>query len=532
MKRNSCIFLCLLPLLASISLSPASFADSNTKVTSPKAIPQWRLPDGAPSSYQGAVTLHRDGTVTYDTLNIGSENMIRETDTDRHQVGNPLDAFGALSPVVDPSAYPYEANCKVRSTFSWGVEEVCGTLIDPYVVLTAGHCIYHDNGTGTWEWASGVEVFPAYDDGPQDYGSSNWFRLIITNEWVTTHDLNYDMGWIELSRPMGVIARWLPVGQMNDAFFGSGSQFYSVGYPAVTPYDGCCQYEWGGTLDAVYPLTLRINNQAYSGQSGSGLAYAHTGPDSMYGVLSHGSMSWTGFVRMTAANYARTNGLVIGTITPTVTDLRCANVRPGTDTVAVGDFFSYTTVDLFNYSTVPWSGDVDFVPILSTNIVIDEFDMEIDTLGPLPANLAPKGKLHVLMLPFSLSGGYVPLSIPPGDYYLGMKLLCMDGDQNNNYSRYTEVRRIHIAPHVPLDCSEAILLTSSQVYHGTTIGAPSEINSYDCTYDFDGPERVHKIQVPTATDLQIKLYDMSPGLGLILLESFRHLIHYLLCWRR
>lgn len=57
-----------------------------------------------------------------------------------------------------------------------------------------------------------------------------------------------------------------------------------------------------------------------------------------------------------------------------------------------------------------------------------------------------------------------------------------------------------------LDCSGAIPVTLDQTYVGTTVGAPSNVDFYDCSFfDESGPEVVYVLNLPVAANFSVNL---------------------------
>ena len=192
-----------------------------------------------------------------------------------------LDNFSSLSYVSNTSSFPWSAQCKLYIHWGTTVYVASGVLIDSKHVLTAGHCVY-DLSMG---WADWIEVIPGFDSPNRPFGNALSLSLMSFTSWTASGDFDYDMGAIELDRPVGALAGWLGFGYNSDNNFFYSNTFHNPGYPAETPYTGLYQYYWYGTYDDVLNEQVDFSSYCYGGQSGSGSYYADA--NTVYGELSH-----------------------------------------------------------------------------------------------------------------------------------------------------------------------------------------------------------------------------------------------------
>lgn len=103
-------------------------------------------------------------------------------------------------------------------------------------------------------------------------------------------------------------------------------------------------------------------------------------------------------------------------------------------------------------------------------------------------------------------------SAPPGTYYV-----VVDGYMGASGS-YTLTA---ICPSAAIDCSSAIPISCGQQVSGTTVGAPSNANTYSCTSGtyMVGPERVYTITTTSAGDLTATLNANTSGQYVYILNS-------------
>ena len=76
---------------------------------------------------------------------------------------------------------------------------------------------------------------------------------------------------------------------------------------------------------------------------------------------------------------------------------------------------------------------------------------------------------------------------------------------------------------VSLNCENAIAVTDEVPYNGTTVGAPSNVNLYNCTGWYEtGPEVVHTITTTVAGDITATLSNLSVDLDVFILDACSH----------
>lgn len=133
--------------------------------------------------------------------------------------------------------FPYRMNCRLRMTFPGTASTMggSGSLIDPYHVITAGHCVYDGSLGG---WANTISAIPAYDDDrsdPSPFGSANWTGgyLLWTN-WTVSGNWSHDIAVIELDRPIGASTSWFGYGYSSSCSTYKSRTWYSGSYPIST----------------------------------------------------------------------------------------------------------------------------------------------------------------------------------------------------------------------------------------------------------------------------------------------------------
>ena len=350
----------------------------------------------------------------------------------------------------------------------WGSTwyEGSGVLIDPLHVLTSGSCVHQGSGGS---WADEIIVVPGYEDGSAPYGTAKEVNLYSWTGWINYGDFNYDMGLIELDRPIGALTGWHGYGYNTAcSFYTDPSRtWYNVSYPAESPYSGEYMYWWWGYFDDCETYGAWFNNRSYDGQSGSGVYHIDSGDRYVYLVLSAGTTSppWrTWDVRITPTRFGHIRDDIIGGDTPGTFDLIPLNVQVNPGTVTSGGQLSSMTYVVHNYSSASWSGTVTAKIYLSTNDNISTYDTLIQT-HQFWYSFGPKDTVVTNVTP--------PPTIPPGlsggDYYIGVILDVSDYNTTNNDSDGQDAARVSIIP----TCTYSISPTSQ---HFSATGGTGSVN--------------------------------------------------------
>ncbi len=344
-------------------------------------------------------------------------------------------AFNALSLVTDPEDFPWRVNVKVF--FSAGSSNfVCsGALVDSSHVMTAGHCVFDYGGVG---WVSDVRVVPAYENGAAFYGEANGVQLHSFTSWTANGDLTYDLGMIDLDRPIGALTGWFGYGYNTASSFYTDNTFHNPGYPAASPFNGQTMQYWYGDYDSTPTSNeARINSLSYGGQSGSNAYQIDSGGGRVvYSVLSHGTDdpgAYTDFVRMTESMFTSVRDSFIGDDTPATVDLIPMSVQVSPGALTPGGSLSSLSYLVHNYSSVAWSGTVSVEVRLSTNNIISTSDTLLETHS-FTHSFTSKSTVTInagsIAIPAGLSGG---------SYYVGVILNISDFNTSNNDSSGQEV---------------------------------------------------------------------------------------------
>ncbi|HST48840.1 hypothetical protein [Jatrophihabitans sp.] len=135
------------------------------------------------------------------------------------------------------------------------------------LVLTAGHCV-HGGAGGTWH--SNWVFVPLYNYGSQPYGQWSAKYFTTFNSWMSSSDLNRDVGMVTMW-PNGSGALVNVVGGNGLAWnWGFYNPITILGYPAQPPYDGGWQQYCQGTttrFGSEYKVALQCG---FTGGSSGG----------------------------------------------------------------------------------------------------------------------------------------------------------------------------------------------------------------------------------------------------------------------
>jgi len=341
-------------------------------------------------------------------------------------------SMNSLARVPDPAEFPWSATVKIFMDFNGNQYVGSGILIDPFHVLTVGHVI-HDQVDG---WADEVVVVPGYDDGEAPFGDAQSAAsgLYSWSGWIVDESFDHDMGIIKLDRPIGALSGWNTFAYDNYDTFFLDQVFNIPGYPAAPPYGwpGSYMYNWNGSFDEIQQYILYFDNEAYGGQSGSGVWHDDV-PETktVYGSLSHGwddPIGKTGCTRITAAKFQDISDF-ISSNTPSSVDLIPLDVRLTPANIIEGEQFSSMSFAVLNYSTAAFQDSVTVEVYLSTDYNISGADTLLQT-HEVALDLGPSQfQLVSVQTPPT-----VPMGYQTGDAYIGVILDIIDDNTANNES--------------------------------------------------------------------------------------------------
>lgn len=230
-----------------------------------------------------------------------------------------LKGFGAYTPITAPTNYPYSTTCKLWITLSnFGLTACTGVLIGPRHIATAGGCL-RDAVLG--QVMAPAYAAPGYHFGSSPFGQYNFSNAWVPNEWSSTFNANHNLGFIELTAPVGLTAGYLGIGyaDQNSWFHSPTPEKYNIGYPSTNDQldpvldHGERMYIRGGHTD--YAQTgctncLCHNQSGYRGMGGSPLYYLQGADRYAVGVFGDGSNTHSCYNRFTTTWVNFMNGII------------------------------------------------------------------------------------------------------------------------------------------------------------------------------------------------------------------------------
>ncbi|MCI0472886.1 MAG: S1 family peptidase, partial [Ignavibacteria bacterium] len=313
--------------------------------------------------------------------------------------------FYPLDLVNDPNAYPWRMTVKFNG--------VTGVLIDPYHVLTAGHCVTQNQGFGA------VKIYPAYalQDAPYGFALPEYVYL-LSNYQITTAT---DMAIIKLDRPLGALTGWYGYGYNNSNSFFTGNKFFNPCYPSSGLYNGELMYNSKGQFDYITSDYLYSFRTGVSGMSGSSAISFVNGSPVSYGILVSSGIK---FNKINAGRYDAITKILTNN-TPAEFDLIPLNTGVYPDVIHQGTLADSVIFYVLNYSDGNYPANSASAGIyISQDSIINSGDVLLQTI-PLNNTISAKGTLKIKSAGFSTAG------INPGNYWVGV-ILTGDNNISNN----------------------------------------------------------------------------------------------------
>ena len=210
--------------------------------------------------------------------------------------------FDSRVKVADTTAYPNRTIAFIAMTFPDGSVFSCtGTLVTPYVVLTAGHCIYDSRYGG---YAARIRVSPALTaasfSAPEvfPYGNRLASSWVTTRQWIAipgadSHPLTdfiYDSAALFLNAPLPVGTSFMPV--LISQF---PSRITNAGYPGMVQGQTNNGQQWtdSGTSTTIGSTLFSVGITSSGGDSGGPFWMAGGLGPSLVGSLSAGPSDGT-----------------------------------------------------------------------------------------------------------------------------------------------------------------------------------------------------------------------------------------------
>jgi V8-like Glu-specific endopeptidase len=371
-----------------------------------------------------------------------------------------------FSEVSDTTVQPYSQTVHILVPMGDGNYGLCsGALIDPKFVITAGHCVYGLETDSFYDYEEMV-VYPAstldplYGGPTTPFGTAKAVKLYVwtafTNPsgWIhPSYYWQWDIGVIELDRPVGALTGWYGYDYNDSADFYAENLFLQNGYPSDANGDGdvfgdyYTMWGWGGAYSGMDDNALFHSGYGCNGLSGA----AASRNNIVYAVATAAAeLPCSDSIidtRTTEGEVADLDGVIIGPAHPTTLDLMALGVTSTSQVYKSGQSIKNARVTVHNYSSfsLGFALTVRADVYLSTDSTISASDVHIG-YQTVTTDFAAMG---VYAIP--LSNLRVPPNLKAGGYYLGVVLTdpstgqpLDDYNETNNASNGQEAFAIEI----------------------------------------------------------------------------------------
>jgi hypothetical protein len=418
--------------------------------------------------------------------------------------------FGTNSPAGALGSFPAAANCKLimRFTDTLGNQWFfagSGSMQDPGVVLTASHCVY----TRTFvsggitrtvnNWADAIWVYPGWDgnsaNGPfgnpngneviQNFGWMTGTNYIASTDWINNGGFDFDVGLIAChDRSAGSLTGWYGWTWGFDCAFAQGRTYFNYSYPAENCggglHTGTTMYFWGGTWDSCPGNQLQLTTTAgcatavWGGMSGSGAYYFEGSDRRVHAVCSNSNRSTIGRYAKLWDQFSTSMDTFKFNTRGTGFDPEVLRFRTAATVAQAGTSFpAGSNVFVANNSYGdPASQTYTLNVYLSTNNDISAGDTLLATWN-YTLDFAPNSGIT-----FNVPGPFIPASVPPGNYWIGVILTAPgDVDGNNNDTDTWDAQPVTITAAAPSNdtCSGVIALGLNAPFYGNNSTAGTDI---------------------------------------------------------
>jgi hypothetical protein len=453
--------------------------------------------------------------------------------------------FGTMELAVSPESHPARVNCKLYQQFTdnTGVSRwfgCSGTFIDAQTVVTAGHCVFmrtDTNGNVYNAWADQVIVMPAADgdadgDGVADedhYGRANAVAggLYSFGGWTNNGDFDWDIGWVNLDRPCGMLTGWHGTQYVvNCETVIDNLFFYNFSYPAENCptgglHNGVDMYYWDGTWDDCvednqFEITTGGGNcldTVWGGMSGSSAYFIEDASRYVLGICSNSDRNVEGrYVRVWEGAYDSQYDTVIPDGRGDQFDAHALNLRSSDTSVMAGQALSDLVLTLSNPTNAGATDDWDFRVYLSSDSTIDDSDTVLSTQSS-DGQFAIGSMSNFTV---NMNGPVIPLSTASGTWFIGVQSVCdSDTDASNNTTQTWDTLEINVnavssLEVISVDIDPAIVEDGGDVEVSLDFENLGGAWSYSIDMDF----RLSLNEIISTSDVPLGTYlygSLSPG---------------------
>ena len=431
--------------------------------------------------------------------------------------GEVQNAFGNMVVAGSLDSWPRSGNCKLIMRFvdtggnAWFFSG-SGSMQDPGVVLTASHCVY----TRTFvsggitrvvnNWATDIWVYPAWNgasiNGPfgqpngdeviQNFGWMHGTYFLASNDWINTGGFDYDCGLIACyDRSAGSLTGWFGWQWGGDCAFAQSHAYSNFSYPAEGCggglHTGTTMYFLSGFFDSCPGNQLQFNTTAgcttavWGGMSGSGAYWTDASSNRyVHAVCSNSNRSTSGRYAKLWEQFSIDMGNFKTGVRGAGFDPETLRFRTTGTTAQAGTSFAGSQVFVANNSYGdPASQTYTLRVYLSSNNNISATDTLLGTWNYTLDFAANSG------ITFNIPGPFIPASVAPGNYWLGVELTAPgDVDINNNDTDTWDAQLVTITPPAPSNdtCASPIALSVNAPFFGSNALANTE-GSTNCGFN-------------------------------------------------
>lgn len=238
------------------------------------------------------VSLDSNGYVSKDEITFSKKNLTKSSDR--------TDSFTGVSPIKSTKRVfgdylrdrVYDSSSSDQRVIGQ-IDRICsGTLVSSRHIITAAHCVYSVQN-GSWIDRNSFSA-GRLDENDSPYGTVDWKKVYILEEWINTGETEYDFAIIELKEALGDRIGWKSFGYNNNIEDGTTGRIN--GYPGDKPSGTAWKVECPMTF---YEKEITHRCDTYGGMSGSSIRFTDSdGDDVIYGIHTYGGSNYNGGSRI------------------------------------------------------------------------------------------------------------------------------------------------------------------------------------------------------------------------------------------
>ncbi len=432
------------------------------------------------------------------------------------------------------STWPRSGNVKLvmrfvdtTNTDRWFV--CSGTMGDAGVVVTAAHCVYARTATGPdiFDWAEEVYIYPAWDGvgsvggGPgsdeviQNFGWARGDAFLAGSDWVNNGNFDRDVGLVRInrgsSRNVGMLTGWFGWAWGGSCGTIQGRTYHNFSYPSENCptaglHNGRDMYYWLGTFDSCPGNQLQLDtggnclDTVWGGMSGSGAYFIDGDSRYTHAVCSNSNRTTIGRYAKLWEQFVLDMQAFENTTRGNTFDLELLRCRAlGSTTVQAGTSMdSGMQVYVANATNNnPANNTYTLRVYLSTNNNISSADTLLATWN-YNWNFGSMSGVN-----FNIPAPIIPISTPPGTYWIGAILdNGTDTISSNNDTDTWDAQQVTVTlgvPAAPTYISPSNGATNVDINDNLDWSAAARAASYDVYFGTDSTPDAGEFQGNTVS---------------------------------